>query len=387
MIALDPALSTPLYRQLADGLKEDIQQGVLHPGTKIGTQSDFATQYGVSVITIKRAFSELSREGLIYSRAGLGTFVSDGHAGSARASGVPVPTHRTLGMVLRELRSPYFSLIVEAVERFAYEAGYSIMLSAVGDEQDKEKLQLNRFQEMGVQGIIMASMQPDHSATPTLRALHASGFPYVMVSYVADAGIVQVGTDHASGARWATQHLIEQGYRRIGFLAAEPENRLSLVREEGFRQAMQSSGLPVEERWILRAESEGERNHYGAGNSRGRQVAAAPGRPEAFFAYNDLLAIGFMEAVLEAGLRVPEDIAIVGFDDIVRSRYAPVPLTTVRQRTPEIGRTAVDVLLRRMAGDVVPDRTTIVPELVVRSSSGCRSALPHHSPFSAPEIQ
>lgn len=365
-MALDPTSSDPLYQQVTDRLRAAIASGALAPGERIGTHRTLAERYGVSVITVKRALADLADEGLVYSRVGQGTFVTRERAveRTARAQ----PSRNILGIVLQDLKSPFFSMIVQSIEEGAYEAGYSVMLSTAGDQMSKETRQIEHFQDIGVDGLIIASMQPQNLLTPTVREVHDAGFPYVMVSYVDDEDIFFVGSDHEQGAYMATSHLLQGGYERVGYLSAEQNNRLSRVRERGYRRAVEEQGLGADDRWIYHASDEGEWNYYTSGYRVGQQMVAARERPQAIFAYSDLLAIGFMQAVLDAGLRVPEDIAIVGFDDIHRSRYAPVPLTTVRQPVEEIGRRAVDILLAQIRGEAPPRRTGLRPELVVRAS-------------------
>src|SRR5690606_3147121 len=117
---------------------------------------------------------------------------------------------------------------------------------------EKEERQIERFRAMGVDGLLIASMDQSHRASDPIRTLHAAGFPYVMVSYVDDPDLYMVGFDHEKGAYEATAHLIEQGYRRIGYMGAEAANRLSELREQGYRRALEEHGLSPDEKLIFR---------------------------------------------------------------------------------------------------------------------------------------
>ena len=364
-MSVDPTSNEPLYQQVAGELRASITRGDVAPGERLGTHRELAARFGVSLITIKHALSRLADDGLIYGRVGKGTFVA-----RSTPSSKPALPHHVIGMVLNDIKSPFFSLIVQAVEEKAYDAGYSLMLSTVGDRQGKEARQLEHFQSIGADGLVIASMHPEHHVTPTIRKVHDTGFPYVMVSFVDDPDVYFVGSDHEQGAYLATHHLIDQGRRRLAYLAAEQNNRLSQLRLRGFERAVREAGEVGDEPTIYLMSEEGEWNHFTSGYKIGQEIVQSEDRPDAVFAYNDLLAIGMMHALLDGGVSVPDDVAIVGFDDIARSQYAPVPLTTVRQPTNRIGANAVEMLLARIAGRETPRKKTLTPELVVRRSCG-----------------
>jgi LacI family transcriptional regulator len=367
----------PLYRQIADSIRADILAGRLARGERLGSHQELVRHHGVSLITIKRALTELIREGLLYSRVGKGTYVSAGPPGIAFAS------HRALGLVLSDLRSPFFSMIVQSIEEHASHAGFSLLLSNSSDQMDKEERQIRQFRSMGVSGLIIASMTHAGQAGPAVRDLHQAGFPYVMVSYVRDPDVYFVGTDHEEGACRATRHLLAAGYRRIGYINGEAGNQVGELRRAGYRRALEEAGLHPSRDLEFRLRRRGEWFDYGSGYEIGARVAKSAARPEAVFAYNDLAALGFEQAVLDAGLSVPGDVAVVGFDGIERGEYAPVPITTVRQPVQAIGEHAVAVVKARIEGRPADVRTVLPGELIVRTSCGAqvrsRSAAPQHT--------
>jgi DNA-binding LacI/PurR family transcriptional regulator len=361
----------PLYRQVAESIREEILSGKLAKGDQLESHHELVRRHGVSLITIKRALSELAREGLLYSRAGKGTYVS------GTPKNVELTRHRAIGLVLSDLKSPFFSLIVQSVEDHASRHGFSLLLSSSSEQIDKEERQIRKFRSMGVSGLIIASMTHEGKAGRQLRELHASGFPFVMVSYLRDPDISCVGTDHEAGGYVATMHLIETGHSRIGCINGEPGNLVGDLRRAGYRRAMADSGLPVNDAWEYRLRRRGEWFDYSSGYEIGVRFAASGDRPHAMFVYNDLSALGFEQAVLDAGLTVPDDVAIVGFDGIERGEYAPVPLTTIRQSTDAIGERAVAVLQARIEGEPAELKTVLRGELIVRQSCGART--PHQS--------
>ncbi len=363
-MAIDHRNPEPLYRQIVADLRSRIQCGELKVNEQVGSHQELCRQYEVSLITVKRALAELIQEGVLYSRVGKGTFVA------SKSPFVLHTKHQTLGVVLSDLTSPFFSLIIESFEETAHDLGYNILLSTSSDRVDKEETQIRRFMDIGVDGLLIASMSHVYRATPTVRRLHEDSFPYVMVSYVDDDDVYYVGTDNEQGAFMATEHLLKLGYRRVGYISGEMGNLLGDLRQRGYTKALQAFDIPFDPGLVYRLRDKW--NGYGSGFEIGRSFLASSDRPDAVFVYNDLSALGFEKAILDGGLRVPEDIAIVGFDNIKRCVVASVALTTVHQPTRRIGQIAFEVLNARMQRSVVAPRTILAPELVVRQSCGAR---------------
>jgi GntR family transcriptional regulator, arabinose operon transcriptional repressor len=369
---LDLKKPVPLYLQIAEDIVGRIESGDLAIGAQLGSQQTLSREYHVSLMTVKKALSHLAHQGWIYSRVGKGSFV-------ARESPVPPPVVlRSIGIVLENLRSAFFSLIVQAVEEAAYRRGYNVLLSNSSGQTEKEERQIRHFREIGVSGLIIASLRHVYHATPTIQMLHREGFPFVMVSYMDDLEIPFVGTDHEEGAFIATQHLIRLGYRRIGYVNAERGNLVGELRKRGFLRALHDAGLDSDGRFLYRIRVHGIRDYYQGGYEIGKRFGESGGqRPDAMFLYNDSAALGFAKAVLESGMRIPNDIALVGFDNIEQGEYAAVPLTTIQQPTDRIGSEAVDVLIRKIEHREAQARTVFLPSLVIRESCGFRSATVH----------
>ncbi len=355
--------SKPLYLQIVDDIRYQIESGILRVDDQVGSQNELAQKYNVSLITVKKALSELIKEGLLYSRVGKGTYVAkqstEGHKKSSK----------TIGIVLQDLKSPFFSLIAQEAENVAFSKGYSILFTHSSGQIKKEESQIAHFREMGVSGLIIASMTHEYRANATIRKLHNEGFPYVMVSYIHDPDIYFVGTDHEYGGYIATQHLIEQDYRRIGCIHGEKGNLVGFLRYKGYMRALNEAGREVDEDLVFRLPRGGEWYDFTSGYEIGKQIAGMKNRPDAVFVYNDLAALGFQRAVLEQEMQIPENIAVVGFDNIDRAAYARVPLTTVRQPTDKIGELAVDIILKRNNNQYSPVKTILNPELIVRAST------------------
>jgi DNA-binding LacI/PurR family transcriptional regulator len=356
--------STPLYLQIVDDIKSKIAAKELKAGDRLGSHAALSSSYSVSLITVKKALSTLINEGIIYSRVGKGTYVAQRTVDASQNG------HHTIGLVIQDIRSPFFSRVMHSVEDAAYGLGYHVLVSSSSGKSEKEEAQIARFREFGVKGLIIASMSHKYHASPTIRRMLHQGFPFLMVSYIADEDVPFVGSDHEQGGYLATEYLVKQGYERIGYINGEVGNMVGELRRCGYERALKTSGRRIDKRLMFHLRMRGERHDYQSGYELGKRFRTLPVKPDAVFVYNDLSALGFEEAILDQGLRVPDDVAIVGFDDIDRGEYAPVSLSTVRQPTNKIGKEAVTLLMKLMEGKATRIRRILKTELVIRESSG-----------------
>jgi DNA-binding LacI/PurR family transcriptional regulator len=356
--------STPLYIQIIQDIKEKISNGNLEVGDQLNSHKELASEYDVSLITIKSALSTLIDEGYLFSRVGKGTFVAK------KFIATEVAKRDTVGLVLQDLKNPFFSLIAHMVEETAYDKGYDILLSNSSSKIKKEENQIRHFKNLGVRGLIIATLRKDLHAPKIIRELNHEKFPFVMVSYVADEDIYYVGTDHEGGAKMGTQHLIDLGYKKIGYINSPFNNSLGEIRFQGFKKALSESNLQLNPDFILQLASDEKSQSYKSGYKLGEEFHSLAEKPEAFFVYNDSSALGFISAIQDLGYHVPEDVAIVGFDDIDQAKYSKVPLTTVHQPIEKIGAVAIEKLLNIIEGKPHEVRTILQPHLIVRESCG-----------------
>jgi DNA-binding LacI/PurR family transcriptional regulator len=363
-VAIDHKKPIPLYQQVADSIRADVMSGRIESGEQLGSHHALARKYEVSLITIKRALNDLVRDGILYSRAGKGTFVHD-----TSATRLSLGT-KTIGLVLRDLKSPFFSLITQSVEEYASQKGYILLLSNSSQQIEKEENFIRHFHEIGVSGLIIASMSHEYTASALLREIFEKNYPCIVVSYFKDPDVYFVGTDHEQGAYMATRHLLSVGHRSIGYVDGELGNVVGELRKKGYLRALAEKGLSVPDQFIFRLRERGEEHDYSSGYEVGKIFAKQTGRPEAMFIYNDLAALGFEQAVLDSGLQVPDDVAIIGFDGIERGQYARVPLTTIQQPFDRIGALAVENLIKRIEGKPVEIKTVLEPRLIIRESCG-----------------
>jgi DNA-binding LacI/PurR family transcriptional regulator len=364
-VSIDPGSSTPLYQQVATDIRQRIVAGEIPVGAQLQTHRQLADEYGVSIITINKALAGLVSDGVLHSRVGRGTFVAvrPGPSGETRAE-------KMLGFVLRDLNSPFFSLVARAAQQRADAAGYGLLFSSSSNHVDREEEQIKRFRDLGAQGLIIVSMSRTYRPNDAIRALHDSDFPYVMVSYTEGDDVPFIGLDLDSAGYLVGTHLTELGRRRFGYVGDTFGSALAEVRAGGYRRAVQERGYHVDPAFVFEYPYEGEWSDYRSGYAVGQHLAALAAKPDAMFVFNDIGAIGVEDALLEAGVRIPDDIALVGLDDIELAARARVPLTTIRQPTDRIGAIAVETVLARIRGEPTPTRRLLPPELVIRQSSG-----------------
>lgn len=270
----------------------------------------------------------------------------------------------TLGLILPDSANPFFAEVGRAIESAAFAQGYSVILCNTEGDLEKERLYTRVLCDKQVDGMIFVAAGDQAGS---LHELLERELPVVVVDR--DLGDVEVNavlTDNLDGGYRATRHLIEKGHRRIGCITGPSHLTPSAERVTGYRQALREAGLPIDETLILRGDF-----HPASGRAAARAMLQRNEPPTAIFACNDLMAIGALQAAVELGLRVPEDLAIVGYDDIELASFSIPALTTIAQPKVEIGQRAVETLLQHIADRSLPATRTVLPvSLILRQSSG-----------------
>lgn len=271
----------------------------------------------------------------------------------------------TIGVLLPDMYGEYFSELIGGIDRAARLRGLHLLVSSSHGDADEATLAL-RSMNGRVDGVLI--MSPYVDAQLLGRALPAS-LPTVLMNTPADAGrVAAFATDNFGGARAMVEHMRAQGYERIAHIAGPDSNYESGERLRGYRTAL---GAKLAKDNLVFSGNFTEESGYLAG----RRIAAAAPRPDAVFAANDMMAIGCLFALTEAGLRVPDDIALAGFDDIPIARYVTPPLTTVRAQTTELGRQALEELATAidMPDKALRSRRLLSTQLVIRASCPSRA--------------
>jgi LacI family transcriptional regulator len=265
--------------------------------------------------------------------------------------------------------NPFFHDVAQGIELAAEDADLSLFICNSNGRADREDVQLDRLMQQRVQGVLITPVNPD---SPTLDEVSRRGIPVVIVDRVRETGgFCSVAVDDVFGGRIALEHLVEKGHTRVAFIGG-PDS-IGQVRErlQGAREVWDELGLPADDLVHLPTAA----LTVSEGRSAGERLAGLPvrRRPTAAFCANDLLALGLLQQTIGSGQRVPEDLAIVGFDDIDFAAAAAVPLTSVRQPRQELGRTAARLLIDEATNPMhVHEQATFIPELVARASTATR---------------
>ena len=270
---------------------------------------------------------------------------------------------KTIGLVVLDVRNPFFTDIARGAEDRAADAGLSVTLGNSDENTAREATYLDLFEQQRVHGVLLS---PYADIDERLHRLRKRGIPVVLVDRTsADASFSSVSVDDVAGGRLAVEHLIAQGRKRIAFIGGPLAIRQVADRLEGARRGVAVGGATLE---IVEIEA----LSVIAGREAGAKIAARTERPDAIFAANDLVAMGVLQALMMQGadVRVPHDIALIGYDDIDFASAAVVPLSSIRQPAALIGATAVEILLDEAASpDAVARQVVFQPELVVRAST------------------
>ncbi|MBF6670277.1 LacI family DNA-binding transcriptional regulator [Glutamicibacter sp. FBE19] len=273
---------------------------------------------------------------------------------------------RNFGLVVLDGRNPFFMDVTQGAQHRALENGYTVLMGSSDNSLTTEQQLLDLFDEQRVAGVLISPM---HSDLSRLWKIREAGTPVVLVDRGSgDRSFSSVSVNDVEGGRIAVQHLVDLGRKKIAFVGG-PQSIVQVQhRLEGAQSVIAGTAgtvlqhMPTRQLTVLEGRAAGE-----------RILAMDPAeRPDGVFAANDLLALGILQALVMSGsLRVPQDIALVGYDNIDFAESAVVPITTVRQPAEEIGRTAVDVLLRESeaGADAVREQFVFTPKLVIREST------------------
>jgi LacI family transcriptional regulator len=276
---------------------------------------------------------------------------------------------RSIGLVVLDVRNPFFTDVARGAEDRAAEDNMTILLGNSDENGDRERAYLDLFEEQRVHGVLISPLGDDETR---LQRLRGRDTPVVLVDRVSeDRSLSSVSVDDVVGGELAVRHLIETGRRRIAFVGGPMGIRQVADRLAGARRAVEAESDATLE--VIETESLTVLEGRAAGEA--IRERAAGERPDAVFAANDLLAMGVLQALNMLGsVRVPDDVALIGYDDIDFASAAVVPLSSIRQPASLIGYTAVDLLLKEAASGegFTPEQVVFQPELVVRDSTRSR---------------
>ncbi|GAA5346782.1 LacI family DNA-binding transcriptional regulator [Planifilum fimeticola] len=266
----------------------------------------------------------------------------------------------TIGLILADLAGPFYSELIRGIQDVTASNGYDLVaLSAVGENPKSVRY----IQEKRTDGMIIMA---HNISTEMIRKAARPDFPIIVLDRKMEADhIYSVGVDNRKAAFEAVSYLLKKGYRRIGYLGGPSNSTDNQQRFLGYRDALKAQGLKVEPKWCLQGRFVKEGGYQAV-----KLLAAQDLLPEAIFSANDEMAIGAMEALEERGIKVPQEVAIVGFDDIQLARYVRPALTTVRQPMYDMGSMAASLLFRLFQKDRSVRSVMLETELIIRESCG-----------------
>ncbi|HEY8532876.1 MAG TPA: LacI family DNA-binding transcriptional regulator [Micromonospora sp.] len=269
-----------------------------------------------------------------------------------------------IDLVFNDLDSPWAVEIIRGVEDVAHSAGVGTVVSAVHRKTTSTRQWLQNLRTRSTDGVILVTSD---LAPPVHAELRRLNVPMVLVdpAGVPSLDIPTIGATNWAGGLRATEHLISLGHRRIGFISGAPQMLCSRARFDGYRAALEAAGIPFSEELVRPGNFYHESGFEGA-----KALLDLDDPPTAIFAASDQMAFGVYEALRQRGLRVPDDVSVVGFDDLPEARWFSPPLTTVRQPLSEMGLLAARTVLRLAQGEPIDTpRVELATELVVRNST------------------
>ena len=333
------------------------------------TIRDVAAQAGVSTATVSRV---LSSEGAVApevrERVIKAVKALDYHP-NRLARGLRAKKRRLIGVVIPDLLNPFFTGVVQGVESVLCREGYTLLLGHSDGSTEREYSHFSIFRGEGAAGLIFA---PANNPDTNYSCLRDWNFPVVAVDRSPNGLSVDlVGATNRDGAWHATHHFIELGYRSIALINGPPDYDVSHERLTGFRDACSQIDRKHLDILVVHGDF-----RQASGRLAMLELLKQPQRPRAVLVANNLMTLGALQAIYEQGLRIPEDLAIIGFDDMPWASSLNPPLTAVAQPAEEIGRTAAELLMERLKDPARPCREIVLrTSLVVRGSCGASNVL------------
>jgi LacI family transcriptional regulator len=326
------------------------------------TLADVAERAGVSVMTVSRVVNDRPGVGEGTRERVRNAIAALGYRPNIVARGLKARRSRTIGLIVPDVTNPYFPEIVRGAEDVAIAHGFTLLLTNVIEDVEREVAALEAFEDRRVDGVIACSPRLDTERLEDLLERHHAVVVVNRRSRPDIAGSVRI--DHEQGMRQLIHHLLATGCRRLGVLAGPVHSYAARERMLGIDREIREHGLelPAERVMVSAPTVEG-------GELAARALLGRGGAVDALVCFNDLVAAGALIALAELGVAVPDDVAVVGYDDIPFARMFTPPLTTIRAATYDLGRHAMQLLLERMAGRGRGVDIVLQPELVVRAST------------------
>jgi DNA-binding LacI/PurR family transcriptional regulator len=329
------------------------------------TIRDIAKMAQVSHMTVSRALNNDPRVREETRRRILELVNKLNYRPDARARTFVSRKSNLIGLVVSDISNPFYAELARGIEDKAHEEGYNVIFCSTVNKPERMETYVNLMMDAGVDGFIFASTRLHE---PVVEKLIDERFPLVLVNRKLRAEIGNyVVLNNIQGAYEITQHLIDLGYRKIAIITGPSNFSTGLYRLKGYQQALKDHHIELNNNYVIQGPFTRETGYEGA-----KQLLTMGGRPEAIFAGNDYIAMGVIDAVEELGLHIPEETGLVGFDNTEFASNQRIKLTTVSQRTYEMGNLGIQILIDYIGRKETnyTHRVVLEPRLIIRESCG-----------------
>jgi DNA-binding LacI/PurR family transcriptional regulator len=327
------------------------------------TINDVAKLAGVSYQTVSRVINNKPNVSTTTRQRVQEIITETGYRPSPIARSLATARSATIGLVVPDIANLYFSAIARGVEQVAYANNYNVLLCNTGEDASRELEVLYTLDERFVDGVIACGLRQEDA--PLQQALAQFRAAILVNRRFADKTIPSIMVDDVLGSSVATQHLLQMGHTGIGYLAGPTASYSGAKRLQGYEQALAEAGIERQAGWVQHCLPT-----FAGGQAAAHSLLTSHPELTALFCYNDLVAVGALWDCALQGRRVPEDIAVVGYDDIMMASEVSPPLTTCRVPCVEMGSLAVSMLLHCINDEADScEEIVMIPELVVRAST------------------
>lgn len=330
------------------------------------TMQDVAREAGVSINTVSRALNDKPDVNADTKKRILEIADRLDYVPNFLAKGLVTKNTRTIGVIVSDNANPFFARIIKGIEDCARGRGYNIILCNTDEDYEREQEAVRLLRQRRVDGFLITLTSTREKRTH-IWELKRLEIPFVLLNrHIDDLMTDYVITDNIYGGYVAVRHLIRSGHKRIGYISGPLEISSAKERLQGYKKALLESNVEFDNSLVRVSNLKMEDGYRVT-----QELLGLRDNPTAIFAYSDFLAIGALKAIEEADLNIPEDIALVGYDDIEFCEFLGVPLTTVRQPRYRIGQEGASILINRIERKSSEDLDQIIlkPELVVRKST------------------
>ncbi|MCE0496275.1 HTH-type transcriptional repressor PurR [Vibrio salinus] len=329
----------------------------------MATIKDVARLAGVSTTTVSHVINKTRFVAEATQEKVMGAVKELNYAPSAVARSLKCNSTRTIGMLVTQSTNPFFSEVIDGAESYCYRQGYTLILCNTGGIYEKQRDYIRMLAEKRVDGILVICSDLTDELLSMLDTYN--DIPKVIMDWGAQSAHGDKIIDNSEeGGYLATKYLIDNGHRDIACLSGHLSKAICQERIQGFRRAMSEASLTVEDDWILEGNFECDTAVLAAD-----KILVMDKKPTAVFCFNDTMALGLISRLQQKGVNVPDDISVIGYDNIELAEYFSPPLTTIHQPKRRVGKNAFEILLERIKNKEHERRVfEMKPEIVIRDS-------------------